>query len=224
MRNALLCTAVVLVVSGLGCSSSSTSATTDAGGGKDGSNGTDTGAPPTDSGGGGEGGTACVGTADLYHRLGCEAGITAAVTAIAGAALGNADIGSYFVYAGMKDTSGFTHPTPTQIEACLVLFLSNAVGGPDQYTPGTTMGAGFACRSMQAAHVDLYISGGSFDTFVGAAAGVLMNAPFNVSAADLTTIGDSLNGLKPQIITLSLADAGLETLTQGIQEADASEQ
>ena len=82
MRNALLCTAVVLVVSGLGCSSSSTSATTDAGGGKDGSNGTDTGAPPTDSGGGGEGGAVCTGTADLYHRLGCEAGITAAPTSM----------------------------------------------------------------------------------------------------------------------------------------------
>ena len=215
MRNALLCTAVAIVVSGCGCSSSSTSATTsDAGGGKD------TGAPPTDSGGGGEAG-ACVGTADLYHRLGCEAGITMAVSAIAGAALGNADIASYFAYAGMKDTSGFTHPTPTQIEACLVNFLSNAVGGPDPYP---TMAAGFMCRDMKTAHVDLYISGGSFDTFVAAGAGVLAAAPFSLSMADLATVGGTLNGLKPQIVTLSLADAGLETLTQGIQEADASEQ
>jgi hypothetical protein len=231
MRNALLCTVVAIggavVVGGFGCSSSSTGAgSTDAGGNKDvsttdtGGGGGDTGAPPGDSGGGGDA-AACVGNADLYHRLGCEAGITSAVSAIAAAALMNADIASYFAYAGTKDTSGFTHPTPAQIEACLVNFLSNAVGGPDSYP---TMADGFMCRDMKTAHADLYISGGSFDTFVAAAAGVLMAAPFNVSASDLANIGGALNSVKPQIVNPLLADAGLETLTQGIQEADASEQ
>jgi hypothetical protein len=231
MRNALLCTAVAfggaLVVSGFGCSSSSSPATSNDGGSKDSAVATDTGTPTGDSGGGGgDAGAACVGggptAPDLYHRLGCEAGITMAVSAIAGAALNNMDIASYFAYAGLKDSSGYTHPTPAQIEACLVAFLSMEVGGPDTYP--TTVTGGFQCRSMSAAHADLYISGGSFDTFVAAAASVLMGAPFNVAATDLMTIGGALTSLKPQIVNPLLADAGLETLTQGIQEADASEQ
>ncbi len=221
MRNALLLAALLgnAVVVG-GCSSSSTAATPDAGSGKDASSGTDTGAPATDSGAPASDAAACTGTADLYHRLGCEPGITTAVSAIATAELANADIASYFAYIGMKDATGYTHPTAGQIESCLVSFLSHAVGGPDPYP--TTTADGFACRPMSAAHADLYISGGSFDTFVMIAASTLTTA--GVSSADLMTIGAALEGLKPTIVNPALADAGTETLTQGIQEADAGDQ
>jgi hypothetical protein len=173
-----------------------------------------------------------MGTADLYHRLGCEAGITMAVQSIAAAELANGDIATYFVYAG---TPG--HPNDAQIEACLVNFLSNAVGGPDPYPSSSTSpplvvdagGSSFSCRPMAAAHADLYISGGSFDTFVAVAAGVLMGAPFDVSPSDLLTLEGPLNGLRPSIVPSYLADAGLETLSSGIEAAldagiDAHEQ
>ena len=42
--------------------------------------------------------------------------------------------------------------------------------------------------------------------------------------SDLTTIGGALSALKPQIVNPVLADAGLETLQDGIKEADASDQ
>jgi hypothetical protein len=179
----------IVVAASVGCSSSS-------------SNGDDN----SDSG-------ACTGTADLYHRLGCEAGLTSAVSAIATAELANADIASYFLFAG---TPG--HPTAGQIEACLVNQLSNATGGPDPYpTTVSVSGSSFTCRTMQAAHADLYISGGSFDTFLTIAASTLMTA--GVSSADLTTIGGVLEGLKPQIVNPSLADAGVETYEAGVSEA-----
>jgi hypothetical protein len=159
-------------------------------------------------------------TSTLYGRLGCEPGITKAVSAIATAELSNQDIASYFVYLGEKDSTGYTHPTAAQVESCLVSFLSNAVGGPDPYP--TTTPDGFQCRSMANSHADLYISGGSFDTFVMIAATTLSSA--GVSSADLTTIGGALTALKPQIVNPLLADAGVETLTQGLKEADASDQ
>jgi hypothetical protein len=179
-----------MIVAGVGCSSSSSG------------NG-DT------SGDGG----ACTGTADLYHRLGCEAGLTTAVGAIATAELANDDIASYFLFAG---TPG--HPTPGQIEACLVNQLSQATGGPDPYPTMVTVGtSSFMCRTMQEAHADLYISGGSFDTFLTIAASTLMTA--GVAPADVSTIGSALEALKPQIVNSALTDAGVETYEAGVTEA-----
>jgi hypothetical protein len=177
--------------------------------------------PPSDSGGIVDAGPQvdsampCTGTATLYERLGCEAGITSAVNAIFGAELANGDIASYFAYVG---TPG--HPNVDQIEACFVKFLSSAVGGPDAYpTTVTAGGSSFMCRPMATAHADLYISGGSFDTFVSIAGSVLMSPLFNVSASDVAMIAGVLGGYKPMIVPSYLTDAGLETLSQGIRSA-----
>jgi len=223
MRNALLCSSVVLLAFAAGCSSS-----TSGNGGTAGDSGTtptgdtggtvtDTGTASGDTGGGGGDAAACSGTG-LYYRLGCEAGITAAVGAIATAELANADIASYFLFAG---TPG--HPTAAQIEACLVQQLATAAGGPGfTYPTSVTTSTGtFMCRTMPAAHADLFISGGSFDEFVTIAAGVLMSA--GVASADITTIGTVLEGTKTQIVNPLLTDAGLETFEAGITEADGGQ-
>jgi hypothetical protein len=222
MRNALLCSSVVLLAFAAGCSSS-----TSGNGGTAGDSGTtptgdtggtvtDTGTASGDTGGGGGDAAACSGTG-LYYRLGCEAGITAAVGKIAAAELAIPDIASYFG-ASIAGVAG--HPTPAQIEACLVDQLATAAGGPGFTYPTTvtTSTGTFTCRSMPAAHATLFISGGSFTTFVTTAATTLQG--LGVAAADITTIGTVLNGTKTDIVNPRLEDAGLETIDAGFEEAD----
>ena len=143
----------------------------------------------------------------LYGRLGGHAGIRAAVNAIVAAELQNQDIASYFFFQGGAPGNG--HPTADQIEECFTDLVGSAAGGPETYPMTITTDAGsYTCRSMQAIHAPLLISGGTFDTFVMIAGSTLTTA--GVSSADVATLAAALVGTKPAIVTPSLADAGLE--------------
>jgi hypothetical protein len=143
----------------------------------------------------------------LYGRLGGHAGIRAAVNAIVAAELQNQDIASYFFFQGGAPGNG--HPTPDQIEECFTDLVGQAAGGPETYPATITNDAGsYTCRSMQAIHGPLLISGGTFDTFIMIAGATLASA--GVSSADVTTLAGGLVATKPQIVTSSLVDAGTE--------------
>ncbi|HSY21109.1 MAG TPA: hypothetical protein VK841_03295 [Polyangiaceae bacterium] len=163
------------------------------------------------TGGGSDSGTATDAGADaattLYQRLGGHAGIRNAVNAIVGAELQNQDIASYFFFQSGAPGNG--HPTADQIEECFTDLVGSAAMGPETYPTTITTDAGaYTCRSMQAIHAPLLISGGTFDTFVMIAGSTLTSA--GVSSADVTTLASVLNGAKTDIVTGSLADAGLE--------------
>ena len=80
---------------------------------------------------------------------------------------------------------------------------------PHAYPTTITTDAGaYTCRSMQAIHAPLLISGGTFDTFVMIAGSTLTSA--GVSSDDVSTLASVLNSTKTDIVTSSLADAGLE--------------
>ncbi|MGA7120279.1 MAG: hypothetical protein WBY94_09290 [Polyangiaceae bacterium] len=160
----------------------------------------DGGAAPSDGGATDAGST-------LYGRLGGHAGIRGAVNAIVGAELQNADIASYFFFQAGAPGNG--HPTADQIEECFTDLVGSAAGGPETYPTTITGDAGsYTCRSMQAIHAPLLISGGTFDKFVMIAGQTLTSA--GVSSADVTTLAGALIATKSQIVTSSLADAGLE--------------
>jgi hypothetical protein len=143
----------------------------------------------------------------LYQRLGGHAGIRAAVNAIVAAELQNQDIASYFFLQGGAPGNG--HPTADQVEECFTDLVGNAAGGAETYPTTVTTDAGsFTCRSMSAIHAPLLISGGTFDTFVMIAGTTLTSA--GVLPADVATLASVLVGTKPQIVSASLADAGLE--------------
>jgi hypothetical protein len=147
------------------------------------------------------------GATTLYQRLGGHAGIRAAVNAIVGAELQNADIASYFFFQSGAPGNG--HPTADQIEECFTDLVGSAAMGPETYPTTITTDAGsYTCRSMQAIHAPLLISGGTFDTFVMIAGSTLASA--GVAADDVATLASVLNGTKSAIVTSSLADAGLE--------------
>ncbi len=152
-------------------------------------------------------GSADTGASTLYGRLGGHAGIRAAVNAIVAAELQNADMASYFFFQGGAPGNG--HPTADQIEECFTDLVGNAAGGPETYPATITGDAGsYTCRSMQAIHAPLLISGGTFDTFIMIAGTTLTSA--GVSSADVATLASALEATRPQIVTSSLADAGLE--------------
>ncbi len=156
----------------------------------------------------------------LYQRLGGHAGIRKAVDAVVVAELANPQEQSYFFWQ-LTPTAG--HPTADQVSECFVDLLAGAAGGPETYPPpsaipgllpdgGDAGDAGsWVCRDMVTIHTPLFISGGTYDEFVTIAANTLAAAPFNVSQADLATIGGLLEGaaLKGTIVTKSLTDAGL---------------
>ncbi len=146
-------------------------------------------------------------TTTLYERLGGHAGIRSAVNAIVAAELQNQDIASYFFFQSSAPGNG--HPTADQIEECFTDLVGSAAQGPETYPTTVTTDAGaFTCRSMAAIHAPLLISGGTFDTFVMIAGATLTSA--GVSSTDVATLASVLNGTKSEIVTTSLADAGLE--------------
>jgi hypothetical protein len=126
----------------------------------------------------------------LYSRLGGHAGIRTAIDAIVAAELMDTEIASFF---GAVGTEG--HPTADQIEECFTNLLGKAAGGPEAYP---SMGNGFQCRGMAAAHAGLHIPASTFDKFVVIAAGVLKSA--GVADDDITAIGGVLNGTKGDIV------------------------
>jgi truncated hemoglobin YjbI len=129
----------------------------------------------------------------LYERLGSHAGIRKAVDAVVAQELMDPEIAGFFANVGMPG-----HPTADQIEECFTNLLGNAAGGPEVYP---SMGNGFACRDMTAAHASLHIPGATFDKFVTIAAGVLKSA--GVADADIMTVGSVLNGTKGLIAPAS---------------------
>ncbi len=143
----------------------------------------------------------------LYSRLGGHAGIRMAVDAVIAKETANQDIASYFFFQGGAPGNG--HPTPDQIAECFTDLVGSVSGGTETYPATVTDDAGsFTCRAMTTIHAPLLISGGTFDEFIMIAAAEL--ALLNVSSADIGTLGTVLVGTKPQIVTASLADAGLE--------------
>jgi len=144
----------------------------------------------------------------LYERLGGHAGIRTAINAIVTAELNEPDIRTYFAPQLMTPVPA-GHPNADQLEECFTDFISSQAGGTEVYPTTVTDDAGaWTCRNIVTTHADLYISGGTFDRFVTIAAGVLSAPPFTISASDLTTLADVLNGTKTQIVAPSLADAG----------------
>ena len=186
---------------GLGCGDDTvgTAPSNDAGGGPD--------VTVKDAGGGADGSAPDSSATTLYQRLGGHAGIRSAVNAIVAAELQNQDIASYFFFQSGAPGNG--HPTADQIEECFTDLVGSAASGPEVYPTTITTDAGaFTCRSMQAIHAPLLISGGTFDTFVMIAGSTLSSA--GVSSSDVATLASVLNGTKPEIVKSSLADAGLE--------------
>jgi hypothetical protein len=162
---------------------------------------------------GGDGGSS------LYTRLGEHAGIRAAINAIVGQELMNADIKSYFFnQLGTSVPAG--HPTADQIEECFTDFLGSIAGGPEVY-PTTVISltdagadAGiFTCRDLTVIHAPLKISGGTFDQFVMIAGGVLTSAmgtgPYTYTTADIGTIATALTGTRSAIVDPNMPDAAL---------------
>jgi hypothetical protein len=150
------------------------------------------GATIAEGGAGGDSGT-------IYERLGGDAGIKLAVSAIVGQEVEDSKIASYF---SQSTSNQHYSPSVTDIEECLVLLLDNATGGGQTYL-GAKVTSGFVCESMVEAHKDLGINSGTFAAFVTIAAGVLAAKPFSVSTADLTVIGGVLNGTEGDIVTAS---------------------
>lgn len=143
----------------------------------------------------------------LYERLGGHSGIRSAVDAIVAAELQNQDIATYFFFQSGAPANG--HPTADQIEECFTDLVAGAAGGPETYPTTITTDAGsYTCRSLQAIHAPLMISGGTFDTFVMIAGSTLMSA--GVSSADVTTLASVLEGTRPQVVAGALSDAGLQ--------------
>jgi hypothetical protein len=156
----------------------------------------------------------------LYSRLGGHAGIRAAINAIVAQELMDPDIKTYFFnQVAVPVPAG--HPTADQIEECFTDLLANIAGGPEVYpqTVVTLDDAGndagsFLCRDMVTIHQPLKISGGTFDSFVMIAGGVLTSAmgtgPYTYTTDDITTIGGALVGTKSSIVDTNLADAGAQ--------------
>jgi hypothetical protein len=200
IRSALGATTALATASAIttGCSSSPSPASPVNDGGT-----ADTGSNPANDGGA----SAETGATTLYQRLGGHAGIRGAVDAIVAAELQNQDIASYFFF--QTGAPGNGHPTADQVEECFTDLVGTAAGGPESYPTTVSTDAGsFTCRSMTAIHAPLLISGGTFDTFVMIAGATLVSA--GVSSADVATLASALVATKPQIVTGSLSDAGLE--------------
>ena len=200
---------------GVGCGDDTigTAPSNDAGGGADGT--------VSDAGGGADAASPDSSTTTLYERLGGHAGIRKAVNAIVGAELMNQDIASYFFFQSGAPGNG--HPTADQIEECFTDLVGSAANGPETYPTTITTDAGaYMCRSMQAIHASLLISGGTFDEFVMIAGSTLSSA--GVSSSDVATLASVLNGTKPDIVTSSLADAGVEPYPGNDAGADAGDQ
>ncbi len=138
----------------------------------------------------------------LYQRLGGHAGIRAAVNAVVGKELKNADIGSYFFNQTNPPTAG--HPTADQIEECFTDFVGNALGGPEQYPTTLDADAGggttYACRDLKTAHAKLEINGGTFTEFLVIAGGEL--ATLGVCPQDINLLAGALEGTAPDIVTI----------------------
>jgi hypothetical protein len=139
----------------------------------------------------------------LYTRLGSNAGIATAVHAIVVQELMDPELASYFFFQVQKPIPA-GHPSADQIEACLVLMLGNAAGGPEVY-PGTVAG-GFQCRGMTAAHASLGIPGGVFTKFNTVAAGVLKTA--GVSDDDIKVVGGVLEAQRGEVAQDTTRDTG----------------
>jgi hypothetical protein len=128
------------------------------------------------------------------------------------------DIQSYF-FNQLMSTVPAGHPTADQIEECFTDLLGKIAGGPETYptTVVTLTDAGadagsFTCRDMTTIHQPLKISGGTFDTFVMIAGGVLTSAmgsaPYTYTADDIQTVASALEGTRSDIVDPAQADAG----------------
>jgi hypothetical protein len=161
---------------------------------------------PTESGTSTDAGDSGTDAGSLYEQLGEHAGIRAALDAIVGQELTDPDIASYF-FNQVATPIPAGHPTTDQITECFTDLLSKVAGGPEAYPTTVTDDAGsFTCRDMMTIHKSLNISGGTFDKFVMIAAAEL--GTLKVSTANITAIGDALNGTKGAIVSAPLADAG----------------
>jgi hypothetical protein len=202
--------------SGTSSSSSGSSSGGSSGSSSGSSSGGSSGSSSGSSGGAMDGGGDAGST--LYGRLGGHAGIRGAVNAIVAQELMDTDIQTYFFnQVATPVTAG--HPTADQIEECFTDLLGHIAGGPESYptTVVTLDDAGadagsFTCRDMLTIHHPLKISGGTFDTFVTIAGGVLTSAMgtgnYTYTTADIQTVAGALVGTRSDIVDPAQADAG----------------
>jgi hypothetical protein len=195
-----------------GCSSDNSSPNKGDGGSSTTTSATTTTSAGTTSSAGSSTAAVCNDAGTLYSRLGGHAGIRGAIDKIVTAELGDPNEATYFFWQ-LHPTAG--HPSASQVSECFVDLLASIAGGPEVYPPdgGVVDDAGtvkvWQCRTdMVALHAPLLISGGTFDQFIAVAAPVLVDA--GVNSCDLATIATVLNATKPQIVTPSLADAGVQ--------------
>ena len=149
---------------------------------------------------------------DLYTKLGGDPGVDAALAAIIGAELMDANIRSYF-FAQQAMPTPAGSPTVSQLSLCFRHLIKRNTTDPkiDDYAV-TSKNGGFACRDMKTAHASLHISAGDFDKFVATVGstltGIIASQHLNVSAQEGAAMVTLLNGTKTDVVdSLRAADA-----------------
>jgi hemoglobin len=117
-----------------------------------------------------EGDATTPGTANLYQRLGSEAGIKKVMTDFVGRVVMDPKINGYFLNAKVDGN---------RLIQCLVLQVGSLTGGPQTYP---SMG----CRDMKSSHAGLKISMNDFSDLAGHLVSALQAA--KVPQADINTI------------------------------------
>jgi truncated hemoglobin YjbI len=118
-------------------------------------------------------------TETLYTRLGERNGIQSVIDDFLGRVLADAKINGYFLNATVDSE---------RLSRCLVEQVSQATGGPDEYS----------CRSMKDAHAGLGISKVDFDDLVGHLSAALVEK--GVDPKDIDTILGVLGPMSADIV------------------------
>lgn len=142
-----------------------------------------------------------------------------AINAVVAAEVADPDEKSYFF--NQLPTTKAGHPDVGQVEECFTDLLGSAINGPETYPPdggvpsSTDGGAPWMCRTdMKVLHAPLFISGGTFDSFIMIAGSTLAAA--GVQMCDINTIAALLTPTKGAIVTPALMDAGKESYEAGL--------
>jgi truncated hemoglobin YjbI len=111
----------------------------------------------------------------LYVRLGGEEGVTTVINDFVGRVLEDSKINGYFLNSRV-DGGRLTN--------CLVKFVGNLAGGPQQYP--SPSGDPDGCRDMKTAHLGMGISGNDYGDLAGHLVGAMDDA--GVAQADIDAV------------------------------------